>query len=457
MGVKIKVVNMVPLSRSSETHDDSETNLSVNPINKRQIAGTAFTPSGGPNTLVYLSKNGGDTWTLNAIVPGQTGDYNAKFSSRALYGGNLRWPPFPLTMDVIRTKNPFIGLLMAVIDARPGGGGGFFDQPWVETRTVGKKPGAGKDHVYVGANDLTIFPGAGASIDICANGMGGAPVFKLVRLDARPVLGQDGPSVRIGIHRTGKVYAAFFGWRPPGGRTTSDVVVVRDDHWGTGATPFKDLIDSVDLKGGSRVVTGINVGWGVGLGSDRTGSDLTLAVDPVRASTVWVAWCDVQGGAITLHARHSKDSGKTWSGDLLTVPNAKNPALAISTDHRVGLLYQQVVGTAPNWHWEEHIQLTRSGATWHDILLSKTAVNSWTGDYSYLETRGPDFFGIFAADNTPNHANFPHGVHYQRKANFTTHKLLDVTGTIAIPPSIDPFFFKLSGRAEDEEEDDDDE
>jgi hypothetical protein len=454
MGVNIKVVNMVPLSRSSETNDDSETNLSVNPVKKRQIAGTAFTPSGGPNTPVYLSKNGGDTWTLNAIVPGATGDYNAKFSSKGFYGGNLR-QPWPLTMDVLRTKAPFGGSLMAVVDARPGGGGGFFDQPWVETWTVRKGSGGGKDHLYVGANDLTIYPGAGASLDICANGLATTPTFKLVRLDSRPVSGQDGPSVRVGIHRGGKVYAAFFGYRSGGVATNSDVVVVRDDHWGTGTNPFRDLIDPGDTKPGVRVVTGIDTGWGVGLGSDRTGSDLTLAVDPVRASTVWVAWCDIQAGALTLHARRSTDFGKTWSGDLLTVPKAKNPALAISKDHRVGLLYQQLVGASPNWRWQEHLQLTRTGATWHDNVLAKTAVNAWTGDYSYLESQGRDFFGIFAADNTPDHANFPHGVHYQRKANFTTHKLLDVTGTTVVLPSIDPFFFKLTRRDKDEDDEDD--
>jgi hypothetical protein len=252
------------------------------------------------------------------------------------------------------------------------------------------------------------------------------------------------------------VYAAFFGYRAGGVATNSDVVVVRDDKWGTGATAFQDLLDPLDLKAGSRVVQGINTGWGVGLGSDRTGSDLTLAVDPKRVSRVWVAWCDVQAGQLTLHVRRSKDSGKTWSGDLLTVPKAKNPALAISSDHRVGVLYQQLVGVSPTWRWEEHIQFTKTGSTWHDTLLARTAVNSWTGDYSYLETVGRDFYGIFAADNAPNHANFPHGVRYQRKANFATHQLLSVSGGTVIPPSIDPFFFKLSWQGKEEDEDDDD-
>jgi hypothetical protein len=454
VGIKVKLVNMVPLSLSGETNDDSETNLSVNPVNKRQIAGTAFPPPGEPNTPIYLSKNGGDTWTLNAIVPGPTGDYNAKFSSRALYAGNLR-PPVPLTMEVLRTKAPFSGSLMSVIHSVPGGTWPhFYDQPWVQVWTVRKGSGPGKDHVYVGGNDLNIMPAAGATVDISVNGLTGVPAFKLVRLDVRPVAGQDGPSVRIGIHRRGTVYAAFFGYRPGGVATNSDVVVVRDDRWGTGTKPFRDLVDAVDGNPGQRVVTGINTGWGVGLGSDWTGSDLTLAVDPVRASTVWVAWCDVQAGALTLHAQRSTDSGQTWSGDVLTVPKAKNPALAITDDHRVGLLYQQVIGTKPSWQWEEHLQLTRTGAKWHDVLLARTAVTNWTGDYSYMQARDGDFYGIFAADNTPNHANFPHGVHYQRKANFTTHKLLDLAGATVIPSSIDPFFFKITGRHEDEEEDD---
>ncbi len=38
------------------------------------------------------------------------------------------------------------------------------------------------------------------------------------------------------------------------------------------------------------------------------------------------------------------------------------------------------------------------------------------------------------------------GVHYQRKANFTTHKLLDATGTTVVPTSIGPFFLRLSRR-----------
>ena len=62
-----------------------------------------------------------------------------------------------------------------------------------------------------------------------------------------------------------------------------------------------------------------------------------------------------------------------------------------------------------------------------------------------------DFYGVFCANNTPDLANFPHGVHYQRNANFSTKTLLDVTGTIAVPISIDPFFVHIFWEAEEEE------
>jgi len=37
---------------------------------------------------------------------------------------------------------------------------------------------------------------------------------------------------------------------------------------------------------------------------------------------------------------------------------------------------------------------------------------------------GKDFYGIFSAGNTPNQANFPNGIKYQRNADFNAHVLL---------------------------------
>ena len=80
MAATLLLVNMIPNSLSGETEQDSEPMLAVNPNNPQQIVGTAFTPNpmGSSSTLapVFVSTDGGHTWTLNAIVPGgdMTGD-----------------------------------------------------------------------------------------------------------------------------------------------------------------------------------------------------------------------------------------------------------------------------------------------------------------------------------------------------------------------------------------------
>jgi hypothetical protein len=68
----------------------------------------------------------------------------------------------------------------------------------------------------------------------------------------------------------------------------------------------------------------------------------------------------------------------------------------------------------------------------------------YLGDYDHLLAVGQTFFGIFSTNNTPDMANFPNGVKYQRNANFTTHKLLNISGTAPVAVSIDPFFFKVT-------------
>ena len=80
------------------------------------------------------------------------------------------------------------------------------------------------------------------------------------------------------------------------------------------------------------------------------------------------------------------------------------------------------------------------------------AFDPYIGDYADLQAVGEAFYGIFSAHNVPDLANFPHGVHYQRKADFGTHQLLAVNGITPVANSIDPFFFHVAWRDEDEDE-----
>src|ERR1700722_19914746 len=74
------LVNMVPNSRSGETNQDAEPTITVDPNNFDQMAGSAFTwdnlTQGAMVTAtapIYVTTNGGDTWTLAFIVPSSIG------------------------------------------------------------------------------------------------------------------------------------------------------------------------------------------------------------------------------------------------------------------------------------------------------------------------------------------------------------------------------------------------
>ena len=99
----ISLVNIIPRSLSGEANQDSEPFLAVSPGDAKFMVATAFTPNpAGPasgKAPIFVTKNGGRTWSLNAVVPsaGTTADItHASARDRNLYTGILRQPDFPL-------------------------------------------------------------------------------------------------------------------------------------------------------------------------------------------------------------------------------------------------------------------------------------------------------------------------------------------------------------------------
>jgi hypothetical protein len=455
MSPGVLVVNMIPKSRSGETNQDSEPNLAVDPAAPLRMVGSAFTPDpgGGPNAPIYFSTDGGNTWKLNSIIPGNgfvgTGDITVRFSpSHTLYAGILRGD-VSLRLNILRTANFTSPVPMQILLSRNN-----VDQPYIQAARV--KIGAVlKDVVFNGDNDFNSVPKT-ATIDHTTDALAAAPVFKTTRIDSRVPSGVDAPSIRPTIHQGGTVYGAFLHRVSASGSNRHyDVVVVRDDNFGQGPNPFTALKDPADGLPGRRVVLNRLIPWLMpGLGQERTGSSLTIAVDPTNPKTVYVAWADRVGATdYTLHVRVSKDSGANWSGDCLTITNATNPALAVNSVGKIGFLYQQLTGaTAATQRWVTHLRRSADGISWNDLVLANTAAATpvrtffpYIGDYNHLLCVGQDFYGIFSASNFPDKANFPNGVSYQRNANFATHKLLNVDNVTEVPVSIDPFFFKVNG------------
>src|SRR6266404_4650489 len=148
---KVLIVNMIPKSLSGEDHQDSEPSIAVNPANPLHIAASAFTPdpSEGPRAPIYVSTDGGNTWTLNSIVLSTvadgsvTGDITVAFgtSSNFLYAGIIRFP-FPgerTRLNILRTKDFQSAEMMKVLVDRMGKG---VDQPYIAAATFAA--GSGK-------------------------------------------------------------------------------------------------------------------------------------------------------------------------------------------------------------------------------------------------------------------------------------------------------------------------
>ena len=449
MSEVLTIVNMIPRPSSGEAHQDSEPNLAVNPTNPLEMAATAFTPSPNvrcKNSPIFYSNDGGSTWSLKDIIAGTpVRDQTLRFATTSgnLYAGVLWGRGFALiNFDILRA-NDFSGLTTMSQLARRRSD----DQPFVQATTVPTGPSAGEDRLYVGSNDHAPL-NIPATVDLSLNAGAPVPAINTFRIEGRSVI-RDGFQTRPAVHPNGTVYAIFYSLLAD---HSCDVVIVRDDDWASGATPFNALVDPGDGNQGMRIVAGVNNPFNsLYLGQQRIGGDLSIAVDPSDSATVYVCWGDQQGGTYTLYVRKSINSGATWTGNLRTIANATNPALAINSRGRLGFLYQQVTGLSPNQRWETTLELTTDDfASITTYVLANTPANTpekdfdpYLGDYLYMMALGESFYGIFSANNEPDNGNFPNGVTYQRNANFATKTLLDVHNVTRVPTSIDPFFFKV--------------
>jgi hypothetical protein len=455
----LRVVNIIPQFQSGETNQDSEPNIAVNPAQPTDMVATAFTPAPSGNFApIYVSTDEGVTWSTRNVVPGNgpfgTGDITVGFATTGgvLYAGTLNGQTF--AMQILRTAS-FAGMTpMTPLVTRASE-----DQPWVVAGTVLAGPANGQDRVYVGNEDGALRPQS-ATVDRSLNAATAGPPagFAPFRVEQRTTIFKDGPPVRLALHADGTVYAAHQRWASGTFPDLNvDIVVSRDGNWGTGPNPFAALIEPGPPAGdgvvGRLVATGRFMRFNAIMGQERLGADLTIAIHPGNSAIVWLAWADRVGGASgtdwTIHVRRSTDRGQTWSGDLRTITNAKNPSLAVNARGRTGLLFQEFTGT----RWVTQLELTDDGwSTGAQNFVLHTAPSNiptpqflpFIGDYVRLLAVGNDFYGVFSGNNTPDAANFPHGVIYLRNADWSTQTLLNLDNVTPVAVSIDPFFFLWS-------------
>lgn len=412
------IVDIIPKAQQNEHAQNAEPNIAVDPADPTKIVISCF---GHPTNPIFISKNGGISWSLLQKIPagdislGWGGPFNAYMGILTPSGAGMA--TFRLHDPTI--KSTFRGVPRSLY--RPGGDGP--DQPWTEAGFV-----EGVDRIYIAFNDLSQGT---KTASVRQSRDGGRTWQNTVIERAEPGDGSDGAAVRVAV-RGDTVYAAFqrYNQLDANEDETGDIVVVRDDA--AGAHNFMDLGVS---SAGRAVATGETLPQG-SIGQERLGSDLSIAVDPNNPARVAVAYAAIRSGGTVVVVRLSTNSGTTWSEILTTKADSALPALAIAANGVIGLLYTSYDGTNLETHL---VQSSNNFTTNTDLVLSKFADQSlvadfdpYIGDYEDLVAVGNTFYGTFSASNDTT--DFP-----QQPVFLRDPALL---GTRKVPFSIDPFFFK---------------
>jgi len=466
----VQVVDIIPPSMNSESQNNPEPFIAVDPANNQIIAVSAFitTPAGSMNGPLMVSTDGGAHWSPNNILPSaagflNTGDITIHFNSAGtmFYAGILQ-ATGSYELNVLTTSDMTLTTPMTVVSAATETP---VDQPYTTAQTVHGWVDAGKDRVWIGNRQMALDP-AGPSIDTSLDAAIGSPTFVQHQLDPAPGY-WDAYQTRAVSAPDGRVYGAYYRRLTTfSGGFNADVVVVRDDNWGNDASPFTDLKDSMTMIAGQRAAINTPVsdsgGSSSSLGNEWWTGDLFLTVDPNNSSTVYFSYSDANPSNNTLHLVRSIDAGQTWTPLLATTPG-HNAAIAVNSQGAIAYLYQTLTGAVGSHHWQTHLRRSYdNGMTFDDVTLSDFPGEGPTappggrivGDYLDMVAVGKNFYGVFSADNDLVNATFPQGVSFQRNKTpdgaMNPHFLQTDNITI-VPPSVDPFFFKTTELAANED------
>jgi hypothetical protein len=461
--VSITVTDVVPRGFSNEIDQNSEPMVAVDHSDPTRLALSAFVSPHdvcpGDRAGLFVSTDGGTNWSITCIIPGDDFQYGLDditidFAGKpgVLYAGILRHPGAML-LNVLSAPRVEDSAVMRVLGTATDR-----DQPFIRAfaPTSGAQP-----RVFVGNNDWTTANWAhSAAVDLSLDVSVTQPEFfddHIERRDASPI---DLAPTRIDIANDGTVYATFFHLHKfTGFSSIADVMILRDDRGGVGATRFGELVAGDGIIG-TPIVSAVRIpssDSGPLLGQERIGADLALAVDHGNSKTVYVAWADDGGSAgYVLHLRRSTDGGATWSGDLVARPYAKNPAIAVNAVGQVAFLYQQLArGDDGKQHWQSIVELSRDAmASTERYVLADALADvppaselPYLGDYLNMTSVANKFYGTFSSSNDPVCSHFPSGVRFLRNADFARGQLLGVDGRTSVAISIDPFFFVLDPDA----------
>ncbi|HEY4257810.1 MAG TPA: hypothetical protein VGM66_11400 [Candidatus Udaeobacter sp.] len=424
------VSNTDPNLTNTDTFNDGETSITVNPANPNEIVITAFSGSWGANAPLWHSTDGGNLWTKRFTIPATPGiaASGCPCDQTIDYGtGNQMAATFLIT-DIFSgiTTNPgnaaawnwlVIGGITQSTNFNNSPPPGGVDQPWLLVNADPLIPI--QDNVYDGYDDFS--NGNNCVGDACNErvsvSFGANPPNFTVDNQSGTATGSINPGHRLATDpRNGFVYSLFQRNIAPGagGSKNIDYMLNRSTDggatWTLNGMPGGIIVGNGDSTQPTPKFGTVNALLG---GVDHA------AVDPNDGDVYYVYGSrDTGTGNDRLAIRRIQDDG---GGGVTVGPEhfvtgqveAAIPSVAVARDGTVGVFFYTFDGMSPDnipIFSARLAQSTDQGVTFsHQVLL--TFLSSATdngnarqrvlGDYMQMKAVDNCFYGAFTANGVP--------------------------------------------------------
>jgi hypothetical protein len=427
-GAVIRVIDTVVNNTNSnltntDTQNDGEPSIAINPANPKEIVITAFSGSWGANAPLWHSMDRGNTWTEEFTVPAppniagaagcpcdQAVDFGRgnELSATFLTGGGTN----PLDSYTGDTNNPISAsawkwlLGSGTAQLTDINAPGNIDQPWL---LVGEDAGvASQDDVYVAYDDFNGDPDERVSVSVNSS----PPNFTRDNLTGHSG-GNINPGHRLAVDGGNGFVYSLFQQSPGGGAGGSqniNYMLNRSTDSGQTWTLNSSSTGIVVANGDSTQPTPK-----FGTVNALLGGVLHGAVDP-NSHDVYYVYGNRDSGTgnnrLSIIRLTDNGAGGLNIGSPAFVTGqvqAALPSVAVASDGTVGVLYDTYDGMSGGFpQFTAHFAVsTDQGATFSDNVLL-TFMSSATdngnarqrvlGDYQQVKAVGKSFYGAFTAN-----------------------------------------------------------
>lgn len=420
--VDVVVNNTDPNLTNTDTFNDGETSIAVNPANINEIVITAFSESWGANAPLWRSTDGGNIWTKQFTIPAPPGVAAAgcPCDQAVDYGRNNQMSGTFLISDIFSgtTTDPASAaawnwLVIAGVTQRTNhlvpSSFGDADQPWLLVNRDPTTPT--QDDVYAAYDDFSGGPDMRVAVSF-----GVDPPNFTVDNQSGTSTGGINPGHRLAVDRqTGFVYSLFQRCVGNCGGDPKNINYMLNRSTDGGATwilngmPGGIIVANADSTQPQPKFGTVNALLG---GADHA------AVDPNNGDVYYVYGSrDAGTGNDRLAIRRIFDNG---GGGVTVGPEnfvtgqveAAIPSVAVASNGIVGVFYYTFDGFSSGFPiFSAHLaQSSDQGVTFSDQILetflSSAADNGdprqrVLGDYMQMKAVGTCFYGAFTGNGVP--------------------------------------------------------